>query len=332
MSLVLCQVSDSHACFVLFYSWTNWWNQPVEGLLSTGTTPYHSYRVCLFKAKTGLLVGPVFKIPTLCLTMLACRGFKPTWKSIKHNFRKLENMTNHSNVLFPIELQESLHTNNKTFFLLQDEYKMNAMPYTFSQRQLLKLGRRIVLLGPFYYHHQQIVLRLIFFNMAIHSLSVTHNSSGVSWLNFWRVSGWAPPILLNYLNDTVCTAGAGTWIGNSEETDSLCEELQLLFWRTILQVPKSTAKVMLRTQTMHLKMKQRIWKMKLLLAKKTLCKENRLVKKIYEKPPRLNADIFLYIQLSEFLKKMEVCNLIFSIRQLLVPKNDKFFAFLTEVK
>ena len=34
--------------------------------------------------------------------------------------------------------------------------------------------------------------------------------------------------------------GAGTWLGSSAETDSLCEELQLLFWRTIFQVPKST--------------------------------------------------------------------------------------------
>ena len=76
--------------------------------------------------------------------------------------------------------------------------------------------------------------------------------------------------------------GAGTWIGSSEETDSQCEELQLLFWRTILQVPKSTPKVMLRAQTTSSKMKQRIWKMKLLLAKKILSQERSLAKDIYQ--------------------------------------------------
>ena len=76
--------------------------------------------------------------------------------------------------------------------------------------------------------------------------------------------------------------GAGTWLGSSAETDSLCEELQLLFWRTIFQVPKSTPKVMLRTQTLSPKMKHRIWQMKLLLAKKILCQERSLAKDIYE--------------------------------------------------
>ena len=75
--------------------------------------------------------------------------------------------------------------------------------------------------------------------------------------------------------------GAGTWIGSSKETDNICEELQLLFWRTVYQVPKGTPKVMLRTQSTSMKIKQRIWKMKLLLARKILSQEKSLAKEIY---------------------------------------------------
>ena len=60
--------------------------------------------------------------------------------------------------------------------------------------------------------------------------------------------------------------GADTWICSSQETDLLCEELQLLFWQTMFQVPKGIPKVMLRAQTTSLKMKQRIWKMNLMMA------------------------------------------------------------------
>ena len=76
--------------------------------------------------------------------------------------------------------------------------------------------------------------------------------------------------------------GAGTWIGSSKETDQLCEELQLLFWRTAFQVPKSTPKVMLRAQTKSTKMKQRIWKLKLMMARKILYQEGSLAHEIYE--------------------------------------------------
>ena len=90
--------------------------------------------------------------------------------------------------------------------------------------------------------------------------------------------------------------GAGTWICSSEETDSLCEELQLLFWRTAFQVPKSTPKVMLRAQTKSTKMKQRIWRMKLMLAKKILNQEKSLAKEIYAEQlqhdwPGLNREV-----------------------------------------
>ena len=47
------------------------------------------------------------------------------------------------------------------------------------------------------------------------------------------------------------------------------------------QVPKSTPKGMLRAQSTSMKMKQGIWKMKLMLARKILCQEKILAKEIY---------------------------------------------------
>ena len=58
-------------------------------------------------------------------------------------------------------------------------------------------------------------------------------------------------------------------------------DISHLFWRTIYQVPKGTPKVMLRTQSTSMKMKQRIWKMKLLMARKILSQERTLAKEIY---------------------------------------------------
>ena len=58
----------------------------------------------------------------------------------------------------------------------------------------------------------------------------------------------------------------------------LCEELQLLFWRTVLQLPKSTPKVMLRAETLSLQMKQRIWLSKLMLAQSILRRDTSLAK------------------------------------------------------
>ena len=68
-------------------------------------------------------------------------------------------------------------------------------------------------------------------------------------------------------------SGAGTWVGSTVETDKMCEDLQLLYWRTMFQLPKGTPKVMMRAETLSLMMKQRIWKMKLLLAKSILTNE-----------------------------------------------------------
>ena len=61
----------------------------------------------------------------------------------------------------------------------------------------------------------------------------------------------------------------------------MCEELQLLYWRTMFQLPKGTPKVMMRAETLSLMMKQRIWKMKLLLAKSILTKEGSLARAVY---------------------------------------------------
>ena len=76
-------------------------------------------------------------------------------------------------------------------------------------------------------------------------------------------------------------AGAGTWVGCTAREENMCEEVQELFWRTILQVPKGTAKVMLRAETASMRMKQRIWKMKLMLAARIAGQEGSLANQIY---------------------------------------------------
>ena len=63
----------------------------------------------------------------------------------------------------------------------------------------------------------------------------------------------------------------------------MCEELQLLFWRTIFQVPKSTPKVMLRAETKSMQLNQRIWMQKLQLARNIMRKENSLASAAREK-------------------------------------------------
>jgi hypothetical protein len=77
-------------------------------------------------------------------------------------------------------------------------------------------------------------------------------------------------------------SGAGTWIGTLEEAEEKCEELQELFWRVMLEIPKGTPKIMLTAETNCLKMKNRIWKEKLLLARNIASKEGSLAKAIYE--------------------------------------------------
>ena len=77
-------------------------------------------------------------------------------------------------------------------------------------------------------------------------------------------------------------------MGSSKEMDALCEELQLSYWRAIFQVPKGTPKVMLTAETLSLKMKQRIWLMKLQLAKKILRQEKSLANTIYKEQVERN--------------------------------------------
>ena len=68
--------------------------------------------------------------------------------------------------------------------------------------------------------------------------------------------------------------GAGSCICSTEDRDLRCEEIQILFWRTLLQV----LNVMLRAQTMILKMKQKIWKKKILMVKTILNQERNQAK------------------------------------------------------
>ena len=76
--------------------------------------------------------------------------------------------------------------------------------------------------------------------------------------------------------------GAGTWVSITSKEEEMCEELQELFWRTVLQVPRGGPKVMLRAETGSMKMKQRIQKQKLMLARKILLQKDSLANAIYE--------------------------------------------------
>ena len=76
--------------------------------------------------------------------------------------------------------------------------------------------------------------------------------------------------------------GASTWVGITSEAEEMCEDLQELFWRVMMQVPRSTPKVMLTAETHSMKMKQRIWKQKLVFASSLKQKEGSLASSIYE--------------------------------------------------
>ena len=77
-------------------------------------------------------------------------------------------------------------------------------------------------------------------------------------------------------------SGAGTWVGCTARQEEMCEQLQELFWRTILQVPRSTPRVSLRAETGSRKMKYRIWKLKVLLVMRIRMQERSLAKAIHE--------------------------------------------------
>ena len=71
-------------------------------------------------------------------------------------------------------------------------------------------------------------------------------------------------------------------MGCTAKQEEMCEGLQELFWRTVLQVPRGTPKVMLKAETATMKMKFRIWKEKLRLVKRIQSQERSLAKAIYE--------------------------------------------------
>ena len=77
-------------------------------------------------------------------------------------------------------------------------------------------------------------------------------------------------------------SGAGTWIESTVEAEEMCEELQELFWRVMMEIPRSTPKVMLTAKTNCMKMKHRIWQQKLLTARSISMKEGSLAKAVYD--------------------------------------------------
>jgi len=77
-------------------------------------------------------------------------------------------------------------------------------------------------------------------------------------------------------------SGAGTWVAITPRQEEMCEQLQELFWRTVLQVPKSTPRVSLRSETGSRKIKFRIWKLKVMLVMRIRTQERSLAKAIYE--------------------------------------------------
>ena len=62
------------------------------------------------------------------------------------------------------------------------------------------------------------------------------------------------------------TVGAGTWATKNEE--EMCDKMQDLFWRVMLEVPESCPRIALRAETRMSNMKHRIWQQKLLLLKR----------------------------------------------------------------
>ena len=108
-------------------------------------------------------------------------------------------------------------------------------------------------------------------------------------------------------------AGAGTWVGCTGREEEMCEELQMLFWRTILQVPKGTPKVMMRAETGSRRMKYRIWKQKVMLAKRIKSQKGSLANLIFEEQLKMGwgglvkevAEICMKLGVND-VSKMEV--------------------------
>ena len=62
-------------------------------------------------------------------------------------------------------------------------------------------------------------------------------------------------------------AGAGTWLGEIQDTVDICDSIQNFFWRLIMDVPESCPKVALRSEPNVTGMKWRIWEAKHILLK-----------------------------------------------------------------
>jgi hypothetical protein len=63
-------------------------------------------------------------------------------------------------------------------------------------------------------------------------------------------------------------SGAGTWTQITEKEVDMCDKLQDMFWRIMLEVPESCPRIALRAETRMISMKYRIWQQKLLLLKR----------------------------------------------------------------
>ena len=83
----------------------------------------------------------------------------------------------------------------------------------------------------------------------------------------------------------------------------MCEELQMLFWRTILQVPKGTPKVMMRAETGSMRMKYRIWKQKVLLVMRIKTQKGSLANLIFEEQLKMGWS-GLVKEVSEICRKL----------------------------
>ena len=70
---------------------------------------------------------------------------------------------------------------------------------------------------------------------------------------------WEGAIVPSFLN------GAGTWIRITHKAEAMCEDIQELFWLVMFRVARSGPKIMLTAETVSMRMKQIIWKEKLML-------------------------------------------------------------------
>ena len=63
-------------------------------------------------------------------------------------------------------------------------------------------------------------------------------------------------------------SGEGTWLGATISEYEICDKIQDMFWRVMLEVPESCPKIALRAETRMIGMKHRVWQQKLLLLRR----------------------------------------------------------------